>query len=107
MESMQELAKSALTSIASVQLIAVALGAGLLMKKYEQMVYVTLAALGIDQLVTVMRALVNKAPLVKTVNTKWHGFLGLEMQTFLTAFIGFAIVISLAFALKSLVKKHT
>jgi hypothetical protein len=107
MESVQNLANSALHSIASVQLIAVAAAAGLFMRKYEQIVYITLGALVVNQLVTVVRTLIDGADVTTTVSGKWQSFLSLPMQGFLAAFIAFAVVESVAYGLKSLAKKHT
>lgn len=106
MEGIQEIVTSALQSIAHVQFLAIGAAAGILMRRPEQIVYMTLTALVADQLVTIVRAVINtKVPLDATVNGKWQGFLHLEMQSFLAAFIAFAFVAAVVFGFKSLLKR--
>jgi hypothetical protein len=103
MDSIQDIVGSALGSLAHFQVLAIAAAAGLLMRKYDQIPLITLGALAVNQLVNIIRALVNDAPFESTVNGKWNGFLRLDMQTFLIAFIAFAIVIAVVFATKTMV----
>ncbi len=106
MEGIQQIITSALQSIAHVQFLAIAAAAGIIMRRPEQIVYITLTALAVDQIATIVRAVVdNDAPVDATVNGKWQGFLHLEMQTFLAAFIAFAFVTAVVFGCKSLLKR--
>jgi hypothetical protein len=106
MESIIGLAKSALQSIGAIQPLAITAVAGLLLRQFEQIVLMTLGALIVNQLVSIARlSLAEEASFSGTVNARWNTFLGLQMQDFLAAFIGFGLVIALVYALKLLVKK--
>jgi hypothetical protein len=106
MEGIQQIITSALQSIAHVQFLAIAAAAGVIMRRPEQIVYITLTALIVDQVVSIVRAVINTdVPIDATVNSKWQGFLHLEMQTFLAAFIAFAFVTAVVFGFKSLLKR--
>jgi hypothetical protein len=105
MEGIQQIIASALQSIANVQFLAIAAAAGIIMRRPEQIVYITLTALIVDQVVSIVRAVINEAPIDATITGKWQGFLHLEMQTFLAAFIAFAFVTAVVFGFKSLLKR--
>lgn len=106
MEEFQTLVQSALQSLGAVQTLAIAGAAGIVMRGPNQILYMTLIALGVDQVVRLARLVVSEEmPVGALTSTKWSSFLSMPMSTFLASLISFGLVISLAYSLKSMLKR--
>ncbi len=106
MEDMQNLVQAALQSIGAIQTMAIAGVAGLMMKDSGQILYITLGALGVDQIVRFVRAAASKGSHVdKLTSSSWADFLNMPMGQFLATLLTFALVIGITFSLKSMLKK--
>ena len=106
MEDLQTLVSAALHSLGAVQTMAIALAAGILMKDSGQILYITLAALGVDQVVRFVRAAAAKGAHMDALTaSSWKDFLNLPMGQFLAAVLTFGLIIGLTFSLKSMIRK--
>jgi len=104
MEEIKTVVQSALGALGAAQALAVGLGAGLIMKDYNQTALAVFSALIIDRLIAIGRQAADGHHMDKLVSSSWHDFMTLPMGQFLAASISFALVILLAFNIKSFLK---
>ena len=105
MEHVQSLVHSALTSMGAAQAIAVALTTGFIMRDYNQTIILTLAALGADRVLAIIRNSMNGQSFENVIASSWSSFMSLPMGQFLAASISFGLMICIAFSVKSMLKK--
>jgi hypothetical protein len=104
MEEIRTLVQSALGALGAAQALAVAMGAGFIMKDYNQTLMAVFSALIVDRLIAFGRSAVKGQHVDSLVQSAWHDFMSLPMGQFLAASIGFALIILLAFNVKSFLK---
>jgi hypothetical protein len=105
MEEIKLLVQSSLGALGAAQALAVAMGAGLIMKDYNQTLIAVFSALIADRLIALGRDAVKGHHVDAIVQSSWHSFMTLPMGQFLAASISFALIILLAFNVKSFLKK--
>jgi hypothetical protein len=105
MEEIRTVVTSALAALGAAQALAIGMGAGLIMKDYNQTLVAVFSALAADRLIAIGRDAAKGHHINSVVQSGWHDFMSLPMGQFLAASISFALIILLAFNVKSFLKK--
>ncbi len=103
-ESLTDLISQSFSAVNSVQGLVIAFIASLTMRKYSSIVYLSLFAIIIDQFVTIAyeRQIWGGKSVAEAMNEIVDSLSGLDATVVIIRFIGFMVVITAFYGLKSL-----
>lgn len=106
-ESLIDLLSQSFDAVNSVQGIVIALIASLAMKRYGGIVYFSIFAIIVDQFVTIAYAkqIWGKPSVADVMADIWDSILTLDATVVIIRFIGFMVIITLIYGIRSLFRK--